>query len=174
MNPVLIGLCLLAAMLSLVLLFSRNTLTCALSLLGVLLCTAGIYGMLGEHLVATLQLVVYAGAIMVLFIFSIMLLNFKKDDNEVSMSSPYFIVGISVGILIFALFVWALTLHMGQDIFGQTLGTYTLDRIESLGGNTMVLSHAMFSEYYLSFEVVSVALLTALVGAVVLAKRRVD
>lgn len=174
MNPVLFAICLVALLCGLVILLARNTLTCALALLGVLLATAGIYGMLGEHMVATLQLIVYAGAIMVLFVFSIMLLNIKEEHNEVSLTSPVFLVGILCASLVAGVLVWAVSLHMDHDLFGKVLGPYTLARIAELGGNGRVLSHALFSEYYIAFEAVSIALLTAIVGAVVLAKRRID
>ena len=67
--------------LSILMLVAKNPVTSALSLLGILLCTAGIYGLMSEHFIATIQLVVYAGAIMVLFIFSIMLLNLKNETR---------------------------------------------------------------------------------------------
>lgn len=173
MNSVLFAICLLALLCGLVMLLSRNTLTCALALLGVLLATAGIYGMLGEHMVATMQLIVYAGAIMVLFVFSIMLLNVKEEHNEVSATSPVFLVGLLCW-LVAGVIVWSVSLHMDHDLFGKVLGPYTLARVAELGGNSRLLSHALFSQYYVAFEAVSIALLTAIVGAVVLAKRRID
>ena len=71
MSPVIIILCVISAVLAVTMLFTKSPITSALCLLGVLIMTAAIYGLIGEHMIATLQLVVYAGAIMVLFIFSI-------------------------------------------------------------------------------------------------------
>jgi NADH:ubiquinone oxidoreductase subunit 6 (subunit J) len=56
----------------------------------------------------------------------------------------------------------------------KKMGVFTPEAIQQLGGNSKVLSHALFSQFYVSFEVISLALLVAVVGAVVLAKRKID
>lgn len=162
-----IGLSLICAVLALVMLFSRDALTCAMALLGVLLSTAGIYGLIGAHFVATIQLVVYAGAIMVLFIFSIMLLNLKKLGQDFQILSPKFFLAtlstlILVGVGGLALSFWS---PAPRD-------QWTNEAMLAVGGNTKVLAHSLFTQHGIAFEAVSLALIVALIGAVTLAKRK--
>lgn len=174
MSPIIIILCLFAAMLGVNMLFAKNPITSALSLLGVLLCTAGIYGVIGEHMVATIQLVVYAGAIMVLFVFSIMLLNLNKSELDYKKNPKMFYPVLLLGMLLFGLVGYGILDFFNNHSASRQVGVFTPEAIEQLGGNTRVLSHALFSQFYLSFEFISLALLVAVVGAVVLAKRKVD
>lgn len=172
MSIVLLILSLICAGFAVTMLFSKNPITAALCLLGVLLMTAGIYGLIGEHMVATLQLVVYAGAIMVLFIFSIMLLNLDVETREHKENPGLFYTALTLGLGVFGLLVYAINKHFEDGT--RTVGNFSADMIKSLGGNSKVLSHALFSQFYVSFEVISLALLVAIVGAVVLAKRKFD
>jgi NADH-quinone oxidoreductase subunit J len=159
----------ICALLSVVMLFSREALTCALCLLGILLGTAGIYGLMGEHFIATVQLVVYAGAIMVLFVFSVMLLNIQRGEKDFTWKSTVFWVGLISGLIL---------LGVGTFILkGASLpqsSSWTHEMIEAAGGNTRLLSHALFAKYYVSFEAVALPLMVALIGAVTLAKRKID
>lgn len=160
---------LVCAALAMVMLFSKDALTCALALLGVLIGTAALYGLQGEHFVATVQLVVYAGAIMVLFVFSIMLLNIKRGDTDFKVSSLKFAVAAVSGLALLATGTWAIMQRVSVEV-----GPWNHDTITQLGGNTRVLSHALFSQHFIAFESVSLALLVAMVGAVTLAKRKID
>lgn len=155
--------------------FSKNILTAALCLLGILICTAGIYGLIGEHFVAAVQLVVYAGAVMMLFIFSIMLLNLRKDERlDFRLGAFSTLVAFaSVLSILFVLFMGFSNLNYSLE-GNALLGDWTREKMSALGGNSTVLAYALFSEHYLSFEVISLALLVALVGGVVLAKRKID
>jgi NADH-quinone oxidoreductase subunit J len=173
MSIAIVILSVICAALAVTMLFARNPITAALCLLGVLIMTAGIYGLIGEHLVSTIQLVVYAGAIMVLFIFSIMLLNLSHKEKEFAETPGVFFGGVAAGLGVFGLLFYSIIQHFK---FGKPrpMGIFTEQTISQLGGNSKVLSHALFSQFYVSFEVISLALLIALVGAVVLAKRKVD
>jgi NADH-quinone oxidoreductase subunit J len=174
MSLALIILALVSAFLAVTMIFAKSPVTAALGLLGVLICTAGIYGLIGEHLVATIQLVVYAGAIMVLFVFSIMLLNLNILETDFR-RKPKMLAGVLVlSGLVFGGLAYALNQHYAGNHAIHGAGPYTPEFIKSLGGNTVVLSHALFSQFYISFEVISLALIVAVVGAVVLAKRKVD
>jgi len=166
--------CIAATFFSLVMLFSKQALTCALGLLGVLICTAGIYGLIGEHFIAAVQLVVYAGAIMVLFIFSIMLLNLKHEVYSSNVKKPLFIGAIIAGGLLFGFLSTVIVDYFGQSLGGMQQGIFTREYIFNLGGNSKVLAHALFTQYYMSFEVISLALLVGLIGAVTLAKRKFE
>ena len=160
---------LICAAFAMVMLFSKDALTCALALLGVLIGTAAMYGLQGEHFVATVQLVVYAGAIMVLFVFSIMLLNIKRGDTDFRLTSARFITGAIAGLALLGVGTWVLAqkIEIPQ-------ATWNHEAIFALGGNTRVLAHSLFTQHFVAFEAVSLALLVAVVGAVTLAKRNVD
>lgn len=174
MSPVIIVLAVISAILALTMLFARNAITSALCLLGVLISTAGIYGLIGEHLVATIQLVVYAGAIMVLFIFSIMLLNLNNDETDFKNKPGIFYGAIVLGMSVFGFIIYGLNEHFMNHRNDVPAGQFTSETVHQLGGNSKVLAHALFTQYYVSFEVISLALLVAVVGAVVLAKRKFD
>jgi NADH-quinone oxidoreductase subunit J len=174
MSPVIVILSVISAILAVTMLFARNPITSALCLLGVLIMTAGIYGLIGEHLIATIQLVVYAGAIMVLFIFSIMLLNLNNEETDYKSRPALFAGVIALGAGVLGFILYALREHFTFHRGDVVPGTFTPERIAELGGNSKVLSHALFSQFYVSFEVISLALLVAVVGAVVLAKRKFD
>lgn len=174
MSPVIIILAVISAILAVTMLFARNPITSALCLLGVLLMTAGIYGLIGEHLIATIQLVVYAGAIMVLFIFSIMLLNLNSESADFKKKPALFAGAVALGLAVFGFIVFALNEHFLNHRQDYAAGQFTPEKIAELGGNSKVLSHALFTQFYVSFEVISIALLIAVVGAVVLAKRKFD
>ncbi|HXH30430.1 MAG TPA: NADH-quinone oxidoreductase subunit J [Bacteriovoracaceae bacterium] len=174
MSVAIVILCVLSAMLAITMLFARNPVTSAMCLLGVLIMTAGIYGLIGEHLVATIQLVVYAGAIMVLFVFSIMLLNLNNEDTDYLKHPGVFYSAILLGLVVFGFLMYGLNEHFMNHRMDYQHGQFTPDLIRELGGNSKVLAHALFSKFYVSFEVISLALLIAVVGAVVLAKRKFD
>jgi NADH-quinone oxidoreductase subunit J len=111
---------------------------------------------------------------MVLFIFSIMLLNLTEGENDFKKKPAVFIAGIALGLSAFGAIAYAIVRHFGTHATGREMGIYSPEKIAELGGNSVVLSHALFSQFYVSFEVISLALLVAVVGAVVLAKRKVD
>lgn len=174
MSPVILILAVISGLLALTMLFAKNAITSALCLLGVLICTAGIYGLIGEHLIATIQLVVYAGAIMVLFVFSIMLLNLNKEETDYRSKPALFAGALALGAAVFGFIFYGLREHYSSHRGDVAAGPFTPERIAELGGNSKVLAHALFSQFYVSFEVISLALLVAVVGAVVLAKRKID
>ncbi|MBM4287860.1 MAG: NADH-quinone oxidoreductase subunit J [Deltaproteobacteria bacterium] len=126
---------------------------------------AGIYLLANAQFIAAIQIIVYAGAIMVLFLFVIMLLNLRQPEEGGAQQ------------------------HLGQKIFGATLagGTaalviYTISKIKLPPGKEMVegfgttemVAKSLFTEYLLPFEATSILLLVAVVGAVILAKSRLD
>lgn len=147
----------------------KNPVSSAFSLVMVFFSFAGIYALLDAHLIAALQVLVYAGAIMVLFIFVIMLLD--SDLPSFDLGRSHFVakgIATCLAIVMFCLFVWAFK-NTPTSAF---VGEFTPEKIEAAGGNTQVLSELMFSEYILPFELTSVLLLAAIVGAVAIAKRK--
>ena len=174
MSIILVILAVIAAISAVTMIFAKNPITSALCLLCVLLMTAGMYAVIGEHFVATIQLVVYAGAIMVLFIFSIMLLNLNDSETDFKQNKLVFAGSMLGGLLLLGLFGFALNEHFANHRGDVTPGMFNLEMIEKLGGNSKVIAHSLFTQAYVSFEVITLALLIAVVGAVVLAKRKFD
>ncbi len=159
----------LAIAFALMTVLKKNPVTSAFSLVMVFFCFAGIYAMLGAHLVAALQILVYAGAIMVLFIFVIMLVNADIPSLDLARSSLFlkFVAG-ALSLVLLASLVWVF--HGFKQVIPA--GPFTVAAIEKAGGNTQVVSEMLFSSYLLPFELTSILLLAAIIGAVALAKRQ--
>lgn len=159
----------LALACSLMVVFKKNPVASAFSLVLVFFAFAGIYALLDAHLVAALQVLVYAGAIMVLFIFVIMLLSADVPSFDIARTHVVVrVISVLAGAALLAIFVYSFknsTVH-------PPIGQFTVANVEAAGGNTRVVSEIMFSDYILPFELTSVLLLGAIVGAVALAKRK--
>jgi len=137
----------------------------ALSLVGVMGALAMLYLSLGAEFIAMAQVIVYAGAIMVLFVFVIMLLNAGAEAKRgKSLAAQLLGVPVFFGLLsllsfaVLRLFPHASTVHLG----GFT------------GGSARDVGHALFTRYLLPFEVTSLLILIAIIGAVVLAMKEMD
>ena len=159
----------LAIACSLLVITKKNPVSSAFSLIMTFFCFAAIYAMLDAHLIAALQIFVYAGAIMVLFIFVIMLLNADSPSLDLG-RSPLAVKAVAgvFSCVLFGVFVWVFQ-HSGVP---SETGAFTLEKIELAGGNTQVISELMFSEYILPFELTSILLLASIIGAVAIAKRK--
>ncbi len=140
---------------------TNNPVRSALSLVATLFLLAVYYVALQAHLVAALQIIVYAGAVMVLFLFVITLLNLMPDPADRGhplMTTAAMIAGLLLAVVL-GRALWATTLPGSEGVvIAQDFGT------------TVVLARQLFSEYLVAFELTSVLLLVAVVGAVVLAK----
>ena len=136
----------------------------ALALITTLLAIAGLYLMLYAPFVAGVQIILYAGGIMVLFLFVIMLVNLEKAELEERFNKQW-AVGSAVAILLglMLLFVY----KRGISSFPTTM--------QSLpeGNNTQEIGLLLYRNYMMPFEIASLLLLVAIVGAVVMAKRRI-
>jgi NADH-quinone oxidoreductase subunit J len=145
---------------------SRHPMNGAMSLVVTLISLAGLYSLLSAKLIFVIQLIVYAGAIMSLILFIIMFLNIQKEDLPEENRRFLYLLGGGVVILPIALFlIKAIKTLPGAEatIMGEGFGG-----VKEVG---LVL----FQDWLLPFEIVSILLLVALVGAVVLAgKRRVN
>lgn len=159
----------LAIACALLVVFKKNPVSSAFSLVLVFAAFAGIYANLSAHMIAALQILVYAGAIMVLFIFVIMLLNADEPSFDMRRSHP--VIKGFVGLFCFmllAIFIWA---QKHSEMSHLKPGAFTVAAIEAGGGNSRVVSELMFSKYNLPFELTSILLLVGIVGAVAIAKR---
>ncbi len=145
--------------------FQTHPLRSALWLIVNFFAVAGIYLLAHAEFIAAIQVIVYAGAIMVLFLFVIMLLNLRQPE-----ATPKFpFIGQKIGGIVLAAFT-ALILFYG---FTQAKLPPAKEMAPGLGlGNTESIAVSLFTDYLLPFEVTSVLLLVAIVGAVVLAKSK--
>jgi len=150
-------------------LLQRNPLYSALSLIGTLASLSAVYMTLRAQFIAAIQIVVYAGAIMVLFVFVIMLLNAPKDQPQVEKQKwlRYLAVPFA-GLLIAETF--SVLLKLPQRAMPPAP---TIDPDKALG-TTWSIGTGLFTDYLLPFEVTSVLILMAVVGAMVLARREND
>jgi NADH-quinone oxidoreductase subunit J len=139
----------------------RNPVHCALSLVVTLFLVAINYIALEAHLVAALQIIVYAGAVMVLFLFVIMLLNLQTDPNESPLNAVSAVAALAGVVLAVAL---------GRVLYAYGTSVPAAELPENFG-TTKALSGVLFREHLVAFELTSVLLLVAVVGAVVLAQR---
>ena len=142
----------------------RNTVASALFLVVSMISLGAIYVLLEAYLIAVLQIMVYAGAIVVLFVFVVMLLNLRQDDFPPARQVLVKGVGIGLAGLALAKFLLILPAALSPDVAILP---------EGFGGYRQVGTD-LFTRYVLAFELTSLLLLAALVGAVVLAKRRLD
>jgi len=141
---------------------AQKPVTSAVCLVAVMFCLAVLFALLSAHLIAALQILVYAGAIMVLFLFVIMLMNLREKEGL--MSAHLKKVQMAGVLALGAPLLWVMStakmfVGTGGDVrdmaeFGATKGVGTL----------------LYTKYLLPFEIASILLLAALVGAVVLTK----
>jgi NADH-quinone oxidoreductase subunit J len=131
---------------------------------------AALYVLLGAHFIAAIQIIVYAGAIMVLFLFVIMLLNLGHDYQSDLRGGLWIVVGfVTAGMI--GHFVWR---GMGQpgaiiQRGGEQQIAAAVEQYNAVGA----IAHPLFRDYLVPFELVGILLLVAIIGAVLLAKRRV-
>jgi NADH-quinone oxidoreductase subunit J len=141
----------------------RNAVAGAMSLVLTMIALGGVYVLLEAYLVGVLQILVYAGAIVVLFLFVVMLLNLRGEAFGAERQGFAKLLGVAVVAVLLAEFVWLL-----PGAFGPAPAVP-----EGFGGYRAI-GLALFTDWVLAFEVTSLLLLAAMVGAVVLAKRRID
>jgi len=149
----------------------RNPLYSALSLLIMFFHVAGLYVTLRAEFLAAVQVIVYAGAILVLYLFVVMLLNIKREDRY----HPQFLLGVLLGLTL--LTEGILLAYRGAvpeqptAVSVPTGSTQAVGNAAPLVGNTETIGEVLFSTYLYPFEIASLILLVAMIGAIVLAKR---
>jgi NADH-quinone oxidoreductase subunit J len=140
----------------------RNPLYSAISLIGVFVSLAALYVTLSAPFIAAVQVIVYAGAIMVLVVFVIMLLNIEEDEPR--LRRLRFLVPVAITLAAVLIAEAAFILFSVQT--AETSGAVTSDV-----GLTSSIGVGLFTKYLLPFEITSVLLLMAIVGAISLARR---
>lgn len=139
--------------------FHRNPMSSAIYLVVTMLCLAGLYALLAGPFVAVIQVLVYAGAVMVLMLFVIMMLNLREETLQREGSTRAWLVAGIIGLAL-VLFLVPPFPRTPVSALPAAFGT-----IEDVGSK-------LFTVYLLPFELTSVLLLIAIIGAVILAKRR--
>jgi len=145
------------------LVYHKNPLYSAISLVGVLISLACIYVMLAAPFIAAVQILIYAGAIMVLVVFVIMLLNLD-DDKPINRLRHLYVFGGIMGVVLLAqtFFIFYAVNRAPKQAVVDTTETV---------GNTLSIGAGMYTEYLLPVEIVGILLLMAVVGSVMLARR---
>jgi NADH-quinone oxidoreductase subunit J len=141
------------------LILQREPIHSALSLIAVMVALAGLYLLQGAEFIAAVQIIVYGGAIMVLFVFVIMLLN-AGEEERTNVSRMARLVGVPLGIA-----------FLVEVAYGIGRATALLGPAVAEAVSTRDLSTLLFREYVFPFELTSILILIALLGALVLARR---
>ena len=147
------------------LVLQTHPISSALSLVGVMAALAALYLLLGGEFIAAAQLVVYAGAIMVLFVFVIMLLN-AGTELKVHKTSWAKYAGAPLLLVFLGMVAWL--------IQGVSPSTETVVFGEFQKGSALEIGRALFTTYLLPFEITSVLILIAILGAIVLARKEIE
>ena len=155
---------------ALLVVIQKNPVYSVLSIIAAFFGLAGLYVLLEAPFVAVVQIIIYAGAIMVLFLFVVMLLNVPREDAaEWDRSHPLYRpmavrIGAVLAILLALELGWALSLTTGLGV-GVAEGADAMSSVQKLG-------EVLFTKYMFAFEVTSILIIVAMVGAVVLARKR--
>jgi NADH-quinone oxidoreductase subunit J len=145
------------------LLVQRHPISSALSLIGVMASLAVLYLLLGAEFIAAIQVIVYAGAIMVLFLFVIMLLNAGAEERTRRSQ-----MAAILGFPLFAVLLSQVTVIVYRQFDRQPAVEFG-----GFVGTTRDLGNSLFNDYLLPFEVTSVLILVAIVGAVYLGRKEI-
>jgi NADH-quinone oxidoreductase subunit J len=139
----------------------RHPMASALYLILTLFAVAGLFVLRQAHFLAAIQVIVYAGAVVVLFVFVIMLINVPEDKLPVERVTGIRFLGVLVaGLLI-----------LESALVARRFGMAGSPAADS--GSVQAVGRALFTDYLLAFEVTSVLLLAAVIGAIALAKRKI-
>ena len=159
---------LIAIVASLLVVGQRNPMYSVMLLITSFGALAGLYVLLDAPFTAVTQIIIYAGAIMVLFLFVVMLLNVPREDLGPSVLTMVGPTGRRIGAVLALVFgieiVWALS-KVGLSWFGQDPAAQSVSSVARIGG-------ALFREHVFAFEATSVLILVAMIGAVVLARKQ--
>ena len=161
----------MAVFLSALMITRKWPVTSAMLLIVVMMLIAGMYGLLGAHFSAVAQIIVYAGAIMVVFVFVIMLLNLPPEELRYGR--------ITIGELLLTALGFIVALFLGTKVGQGYLISNSNSLINarppyypaSMNENVKNVSALMFTDYLWAFELISFLILVAIVGAIVIAKK---
>ena len=152
-------------LLSLLVITRRNPVHSVMWMLLLFFHIASLYLFLNAEFIAAIQVIVYAGAILVLFLFVVLLLNLREE-----LETDRFIGSWPVALLISAGIFISIAAAMRSFVTGAT-GNYTVALVQKVT-HTRALGQLLYTEYLFPFEIASLILLIAVIGAIVLAKKR--
>lgn len=159
---ILFGTLAIASALAMVL--NRSTVNSALFLVLNLLSIAGLYLLLKAQFLAVVQVLVYAGAIMVLFLFVIMLLNVEDEDSILSQINLRYIVSVILGVIVLSQLLYI------TGSMADALPPVDEDMVQA--GTVEAIGDELFTTYILPFEVTAILLTAAVVGAIMMAQHK--
>ena len=166
----------------------RNPVHSAMFLMLTFLCVAILFFLVGAEFVGAVQILVYAGGIMVLFLFAVMLINVRALPEEQTFSR-YWKGAVVVGIALFAVFAFIIrtgeygaavdnpeafgrkTIQITEKVKGPDGQLQDRQRVEVRSTNSETVGMALYGDYVVPFEVASIFLLVAMIGAIVIGKR---
>ncbi|HST05709.1 MAG TPA: NADH-quinone oxidoreductase subunit J [Chloroflexia bacterium] len=155
----------------------RNAVHSALWLIMAFFNLAVMYVMLGAEFLAALQVLVYTGAILVLFLFVIMLLGLKEGPKLGGVHAAQLVAAWPVGVILMVQLLLIIlfssqprSVHIG-DIIGNQQVVWNNELVLAQGGNVQVLGQTLYTQFLLPFEIASLVLLLAIVGAIVLSRK---
>jgi NADH-quinone oxidoreductase subunit J len=160
-----LGMAFVSIIASLMVITRKNPIHSALFMVLTLLCVAVLYILLHSPFIAIIQVIVYAGAIVMLIVFVIMLLDLEEELRSRLKIVYSKVVG---GLLAIVFLLGILYTVVAKPPAGQT-GSYTTEKMAS---NVKAVGESLFTTYLFPFEIVSILLVAAIVGAVILSKRR--
>lgn len=165
-NPVFYIFGSLAVILAVVMVTRSNPVYSAIFLALSFFCLSAVYITLEAEFIAAIQVLVYAGAIMVLFLFVVMLLNLGREQDLKEPAGPFKFIATLLGLVIMVQIGLAtkVTLSLGAK------GSYPIEKIRAVG-NTESIAQVLLTQYLYPFELAAVLLLLALIGAIVISKK---
>ena len=155
---------------SLLVVGQRNPIYSVVAIVGSFCGLSGLYVLLEAPFVAVVQIIIYAGAILVLFLFTVMLLNASREDaGEWDRTHPYYRpgptrVGAVLAVVLLVQLVWAFS---RLDVLSEGVG-----ETQPAASSVRLLGRVLFTDYMFAFEVTSILIIAAMVGAVVLAGKK--
>jgi NADH-quinone oxidoreductase subunit J len=141
--------------------FTRSPVTSAMFLVLTIISMAGLFVMLHAFFLAAVQVLVYAGAVMVLFLFVIMLLDLKEEEQRKIKVAAAVLGAAATGLI---------ALVVIRTIYRSELG-YAIQQNDRVDGSTIALGRILFTRFALPFEIISLVLLVAMIGTVLLSRR---
>jgi NADH-quinone oxidoreductase subunit J len=151
----------------------KNPVASLLYMVTTLASVAGIYVLFEAHFLAAIQVIVYAGAIMVLFLFVIMLLNLGHDYRQDIRGGAWAIFAFIVAGTMAGLLARQFRGTEGSPVYAYFQGADAIDALLADKGAVGAIAQPLFTDYVVAFELTGILLLVAVVGALALAKRKV-
>ncbi|MBI4650637.1 NADH-quinone oxidoreductase subunit J [Candidatus Desantisbacteria bacterium] len=145
----------------------KNVVHSALSLILFFVAMAGLFISLEAEFLAGLQIFLYAGGIMVMFVFVVMIINIPKSQREPRFTKQRYIA-LVVMIILFIEVIYLLS----KTVFKGTKGIFTPEKVAKIS-NTVAVGQVLYREYLFAFELISLVVLVSMIGAVVLSTRRI-